>query len=202
MIPQEKEHPQTVVIGRLYNRIPHYIFIENVTTTDNNMYTTQHQIPPPPLLPSGFNSDNCSNRKRRQVRERKKFSHPTQVRYEGDDLFEIVKDTETAPKLSKRSKAKAKKALLLFQEQHQRRHDEQLKELRQQAVAAINTASIREYYEKRSSGMVTQTQNALDIMGIDEYSNIPYYDIENENEKNYQYNCFLRHILPFFQRDD
>jgi len=169
------------------------------------MYTTQHQIPPPPLLPPGFNSDNCSNRKRRQVRERKKFSHPrTQVvRDEGDDLVEIVKDTDTAPTLSKRSTAKAKKALLLCQEQHQRRrHDEQLQELRQQAVAAINTASIREYYEKRSSGMVTQTQNALDMMGLDEFSNIPYYDIENENENNNQNNCFLTHILPFFQRDD
>ena len=74
-------------------------------------------------------------------------------------MIEIVKNAEHSTKLSKRSKAKARKVQLIFQEQQQqqrkRQHDEQrLKELQKQAVANIKNAAIadeRLYFQKRNN---------------------------------------------------
>jgi len=231
---QQQEQPGVIVSGRLYNRMPQNLIVlarnSGSSSGSNNDSsngsidtlidtTTQqrkkthnlslHGPPSPPLvLPSGSVKQQRRSERRRSERKR----------CEGYDLLDIVKDAEASPKLSKRSKAKAKKVRLLFQEQQQQqRHDEQLKELQEQAMAAIKKAAIREeilFYENRTRQNVIQTQQALDRMEISsssssseyyevEYNDIPYND-STENDDNHDHdttnNCFfLTHLLPFFQ---
>jgi len=222
---QQEQHDVSgaVVIGRLYNRMPqNMILLERNSSSSTGSYgssdtlinTTQQQrnknttislqCPPPPpfLLPDSSLKEREQQRNERRQRKR----------CEGYDFLEIVKDAEESPKLSKRSKAKAKKVRLLFQEQQQR-HDEQLRELQEQAVAAIKKAAIREeilYYENRTRQNILQTQQVLDRMEISssssseyyvEYNDIVYNDIDNEsdNDNDNDNNCFLTHLLPFFQ---
>jgi len=185
----------------------------NNGSTDTLITTTQQRSkninislqcpPPPPFLLPGSSSLIQREQQRSERRQRKRCSG------EGYDFLEIVKDAEESPKLSTRSKAKAKKVRLLFQEQQQR-HDEQLRELQEQAVAAIKKAAIREeilYYENRTRQNILQTQQVLDRMEISssgsseyyvDYNDIAYNDIiENENDNHN--GCFLTHLLPFFQ---
>ena len=202
MIPQQEQEVE--VVGRLYNRMPpNMIYLESSSdrssngSTDTRISATQQRkknfllpTPTPVLLP-GFVSENSS-------------------RDNDLTLMEIVTDAETSPKLSTRSKAKAKKVRLLFQQQQQRQ-EEELRELQQQAVAAIKKAAIREeilYYEKRNQSMKIQTQHVLERMELEDYSSssneyyndIPYNDIDNDNHDNNNNNCFLTHLLPFFQQ--
>jgi len=208
---QQQQQQYEEVIGRLYNRMSPTIISERnsgrssnrsssgssetliTTTRSMNNFSLHNRSPPPPLL----------------QRDRKRCS-------EGYDFLDIVKDAEDSSKYSKRSKAKAKKVRFLFQEQQQQqRHDEQFRELQQQAVAAIKAVALQEeilYYENRNRQNVIQTQNVLDMMEISsisssrseyyvDYNNIVYNDIiiENDHDNHNDDGCSLTHLVPFFQ---
>jgi len=220
MVFQQHEHEQisgVVVVGRLYNRMPqNMIFLKrssdsnssngstdtlvnNVTTNRSKDNISLHCPPPPPLLRP---SSSLKQQQRSEQRERTRCG-------EGYNFLDIVKDAEESPKLSKRSKAKAKKVRLLFHQEQQQRHDKQLHELQEQAVAAIKKAAIREeilYYENRNQSRKTQTRHdVLDRMELESYSSgseytVEYNDIiENENDNHDNNHCFLTQLVPFFQ---
>ena len=242
---QEQQHVSGVVIvGRLYNRMPHNICMDGQRSTDsdNTLINTnglrQNNVSlrrqtPPLLLPGSFKQRRKDRRddhalsttpprsllkklrrsERNKHRYRRRDEHRDDHRSDHDlTMIDIVNDAEESPKLTKRSKvAKAKKVRMRF-EQEQQRHEEQLQELQEQAVATITAAAIAEerfYNHKRNTSMTSQqTQDILDMMELEsnssfEYNDIAYNDIDiendNDNDNDNTNNCFLTHLLPFFQ---
>ena len=124
-------------------------------------------------------------------------------------MIEIVKDAKHSPKLSKRSKAKAKKVQLLFQQEQELQ--------KQEAVAIIKAADIiaderlhmmdiemdieMEMEMEMEINSSSSSKNSSSSSKISsEYNDIIYNDSDNKGNENNDHNgCFLSNLVPFFE---